>query len=252
MRVLIVDDEPLARRGMRQELERYPAVDVVGECRNGAEAVDAIVARRPDLVVLDVQMPGLTGFDVIERVGADAMPAVIFVTAYDKHALRAFEVHAVDYVLKPVDPDRFRDALDRAVGAIARSGRSRAGGLEAVARAAADDGAPRPPLSRVVVHDDGKLKFVDAAAIDWIEAAGNYVRLHVGPHTHLIRGPLARLASRLGAARFVRIRRSALVNVRAIASLELYGKASYALTLRSGARLVSSRYFVRQIRALLE
>ncbi len=253
MRVLIVDDEPLARRGMRQELERFPDVDVVGECRNGAEAVDAIVERRPDLVLLDVQMPGLSGFEVIERVGADAMPAVIFVTAFDKHAVRAFEVHAVDYVLKPVDPDRFRDALERAAAAITRDGRSRAGRLEAAARAAgADDGTLRPPLTRVVVQDDGKLRFVDSAAIDWIEAAGNYVRLHIGTQEHVLRGPLTRLASRLGAARFVRIRRSALVNVRAITSLERYGKASYSITLRSGARLVSSRYYVRQIKAMLE
>jgi two-component system LytT family response regulator len=253
MRVLIVDDEPLARRGLRQELEQFPAVDIVGECRNGAEAVDAIVERRPDLVLLDVQMPGLTGFDVIERVGADIMPAVIFVTAYDKHAVRAFDVHAVDYVLKPVDPDRFRDALDRAAAAIARSGRSRAARLDAVARAATrGNGTPRPPLNRIVIEEGGTLRFVEAAAIDWIEAAGNYVRVHVGAATHVLRGPLTRLAARLGADRFVRIRRSALVNVRAITSLERYGKASYSLALRTGARLVSSRYYVRQVKAMLE
>jgi len=251
MRVLIVDDEPLARRGLRQELERFPTVQVVGECQNGAEAIEAIVTRGPDLVLLDVQMPGLTGFDVIERVGADLMPAVIFVTAYDKHALKAFEVHAVDYVLKPIDPDRFRDAMDRATVAVGQRRRGTIERLNAIGRARAGDDGPRPPLTRVVVPDGGKLTFVEAATIDWIEAAGNYVRLHVAARQHLMRGPLTRLAARLGAERFVRIRRSALVNVRAIAGLERYGRLSYTLTLRTGKTLVSSRYYARQLRALI-
>jgi two-component system LytT family response regulator len=257
MRVLIVDDEPLARRGLRQELARFPSAEIVGECANGLEAVQAVVERAPDLVLLDVQMPGLNGFDVIQRVGADAMPAVIFVTAYDRHALKAFEVHALDYVLKPIDPDRFRDAMDRAVAALARREPHDGAGdrLEAAARMGAApgrNGAAGPPLTRVVVQDGGKLCFLETAAIDWIEAAGNYVRLHAGTREHLIRGPLARLAARLGTERFVRIRRSALVNVRAVASLERYGKSSWTVTLRSGTKLVSSRYYVRQIRAMLE
>ncbi|HEX6617031.1 MAG TPA: LytTR family DNA-binding domain-containing protein [Gemmatimonadales bacterium] len=257
MRVLIVDDEPLARRGLRQELARFPAAEIVGECANGLEAVQAVVERAPDLVLLDVQMPGLNGFDVIERVGADAMPAVIFVTAYDRHALRAFEVHALDYVLKPIDPDRFRDAMERASASLARRDLPGSTGdrLEAAARMGATQsrsGTAAPPLSRVVVQEGGKLCFLETTAIDWIEAAGNYVRLHAGTREHLIRGPLARFAARLGTERFVRIRRSALVNVRAITSLERYGKASWTVSLRSGSRLVSSRYYVRQIRALLE
>lgn len=250
MRVLIVDDEPLARRGVRQELERIPAVEVAGECANGSDAVRAIVELDPDLVLLDVQMPGLTGFDVIERVGADAMPAVIFVTAYDRHAVRAFEVHAVDYLLKPIDPERFRDALDRAALEVGHR-RPAARRLDRVLRELPAPRTNGPPLERVVVRERGKLFFVETEAIDWIEAAGNYARLHVGPRAHLIRGPLTRLASRLGPGRFVRIRRSALVNVRAIASLERYGKASYSIALKSGASLVSSRYYVRQLRALL-
>ena len=257
MRVLIVDDEPLARRGLRQELERFPAVQVVGECASGAEAVDAVVERRPDLVLLDVQMPGLTGFDVIERVGADVMPAVIFVTAYDKHALRAFEVHAVDYVLKPIDPERFRDAMDRAWAVVSGARKGVARRLDAVVRdgrpwrkaGAGGHGGQGGPLTRLVVQEHGKLFFVDAAAIQWIEAAGNYVRLHAGAErTHVLRGPLTRLAERLG-ARFVQIRRSALVNVAAIATLERYGKGSYTVTLKSGTTLLSSRYYVRQLKA---
>lgn len=254
MRVLIVDDEPLARRGIRQELERFPAVEIVGECGNGADAVQAVVERSPDVVLLDVQMPGLTGFDVIERVGADVMPAVVFITAYDKHALRAFDVHAVDYVLKPLDPERFRDAMDRVAAALTHKRASRGDQLEAVVRDGTSrpaDRAARPPLTRVVVQEAGTLFFVETAAIDWIEAVGNYVRLHVARRAHVLRWPLTRLAGRLGAERFVRIRRSALVNVQAITSLERYGKASYAITLRSGTTLVSSRYYVRQIKAVL-
>lgn len=250
MRVLIVDDEPLARRGVRQELERVPAVEIVGECANGSDAVRAIVESNPDLVLLDVQMPGLTGFDVIERVGIEAMPAVIFVTAYDKHAVRAFEVHAVDYLLKPIDPDRFRDAMDRATAEVVRR-RPVADRLDRVLRDLPGARGSRESLERVVVRENGKLFFVDTTAIDWIEAAGNYVRLHVGGKEHVIRGPLTRLAAQLGAGAFVQIRRSALVNVRAITSLERYGKASYSLTLRSGAVLVSSRYYVRKLKALL-
>lgn len=249
MRVLIVDDEPLARRGVRQELERVPAVEIVGECANGKEAVRAIVESNPDLVLLDVQMPGLTGFDVIERVGIDAMPAVIFVTAYDKHAVRAFEVHAIDYLLKPIDPDRFRDAMDRATSEVARR-RPLADRLDRVLRDLPESRSSRQPLERLVVRDRGKLFFVEAAAIDWIEAAGNYVRVHVESHAHVIRGPLTRLATQLGGA-FVQIRRSALVNTRAITSLERYGKASYALVLRSGKTLVSSRYYVQKLKAML-
>ena len=251
MRVVIVDDEPLARRGMRQELERATGVEIVGECGNGTDAVRLIVERAPDLVLLDVQMPGMTGFDVIERVGADMMPAVIFVTAYDRHALRAFEVHAVDYVLKPLDPDRFRDALDRAAATVGRRRLRAAGRLEAVVRAADPSRTDPAPLERLVVREGGKLSFVEAGTVDWIEAVGNYARLHVAGHEHLIRGPLTRLAGRLGADRWVRIRRSALVNVRAILSLETYGKGSYLVTLRGGKKLVSSRYYVRHIRAVL-
>jgi two-component system, LytTR family, response regulator len=251
MRVLIVDDEPLARRGLRHELERVPGIEIAGECANGREAVVAIVASNPDLVLLDVQMPGWSGFDVIERVGVEAMPAVIFVTAYDKHAVRAFEVHAVDYLLKPVDPERFRDAMDRAASRIdSLDPQRRAGRLDRVLR---DAPATRAgvPLDRVVVREQGKLFFVETAAIDWAEAAGNYVRLHLGARSHLVRGPLTRLAGRFEAGKFVQIRRSALVNIRAITSLERYGKASYAILLRNGKTLISSRYYGPRLRELL-
>ena len=243
MRVLIVDDEALARRGLRRALEGIPEVEIVGECANGVEAVSAIVEHSPDLVLLDVQMPGLSGFGVIDRVGADAMPPVIFVTAHDRHALKAFEVHALDYVLKPVDPKRLREAVLRAADGAAR----RTTALERLA----GEAPAGPPLDRIVVRDGDRLLFVETAAIDWIEAAGNYTRLHAGAREHLIRGTLERLAGRL-AGRFVRIRRSALINAAAITSLSPYGRGSYSIELRGGARLVSSRHFLAAIRSLLD
>lgn len=260
---MIVDDEPLARRGLRRELERIPGVTCLGECRSRDDAVAAIVEQRPDVVLLDVQLGRRTGFEVIEEIGVDAMPLVIFVTAYDRHALRAFEVHAVDYVLKPVDPDRLREALDRAARQQAlEHGASLADRLERLltAQAAGIDEAqrlvPGGPGDRIVVQDNdrGRLAFVDITAIDWIEADGNYVRLHVGSRVYPLRSTMGRIEQRVGAAgpdRFIRIRRSALVNGLAIAGIEPYGKGMFLIHLRGGARLVSSRYHQRGLRKLL-
>jgi two-component system LytT family response regulator len=254
MRIVIVDDEPLGRLAVRQQLAGLPDAQVVAECGDGAAAVEAIVREAPDVVFLDVQMPGLSGFDVLERVGVEAVPAVVFVTAYDRFALRAFETHAVDYLLKPIDPDRFREAYTRAAHMADREGRERvAGRLEALlARLAVRPREGRGPLERLVVREDGRLHFVPVATVDWVEAAGNYVKLHVGAGVHVMRQTLERLAARLGPERFVRIRRSALVNAAAIRSLEPYGKGSYVVFLRDGTRLISSRYGGRALRRLAE
>jgi two-component system, LytTR family, response regulator len=256
MRVLVVDDEPLARRGLRKELDRIPGTVVVGECGSRDEAVAAIVAQQPDVVLLDIQLGRCTAFEVIELVGVDAMPLVIFVTAYDRHAVKAFEVHAVDYVLKPVDPERLRDALDRAsrVRALER-GPALADRLERLLTRQPAAVAPTDPsaaaVDRIVVPDGAKLSFIDVETIDWIEAHGNQVRLHVGGRTHTLRTTMARIHARVGEARFVRIRRSALVNARAIASLEPYGKGSFVVALRGGVKLVSSRYHLAALRRLV-
>ena len=261
MRVLIVDDEPLARRGLRRELERMPDTICVGECATRDEAVMAIRAGRPDLVLLDVQLGRATGFEVIERIGAEAMPLVVFVTAYDRHALRAFEVHAVDYVLKPVDPDRLRDAIDRATRLRSlERGASLAERLERLLATQADPGgsvaaAPTAVPDRIAVSQGERRAFVDVPAIDFVEAYGNYVRIHVGGRAHLLRSTLARIEQRLGSssaqARFLRIRRSALVNVQAIVTVEPYGKGMFLLTLREGTKLVSSRYHQTGLRRLM-
>ena len=241
MRVLIADDEELARTGIRQLLSGRPDAEVVAECANGIEAVAAIAEHAPDLVFLDVQMPGFDGFGVIEQVGADAMPPVIFVTAYDAHALRAFEAHAVDYLLKPIDPDRFRTALDRALTRIAGTKLT----------ALLDSVGPAALLEQIAVKHDGRISFVKVEAIDWIEATGNYVTPHAGTATHIVRHTLERLERRLGNQRFIRIRRDALVRLDAIKSLEPYLKGSYVILLRDGGKLLSSRSFAARLKELL-
>lgn len=261
MRVLIVDDEPLARRGLRRELDRMPDMTCAGECATRDEAVLAIRKSRPDLVLLDVQLGRATGFEVIERVGAEAMPLVVFVTAYDRHALRAFEVHAVDYVLKPVDPDRLRDAIDRAIRLqTLERGASLAERLERLLAGQSEPQtvaiAPAVLPDRIAVSQGERRVFIDVPDVDWVEAYGNYVRVHAAGRAHLLRSTMTRMERRLGAdegaARFIRIRRSALVNVRAIVTVEPYGKGMFLVTLRDGSKLVSSRYHQTGLRRLLK
>jgi two-component system LytT family response regulator len=246
MRVILVDDEPPGRLALRQQLAALPDAEIVAECGDGAAAVEAILRHAPDVLFLDVQLGGVSGLDVLERVGTDAVPAIVFVTAYDRYAIRAFEAHAVDYLLKPIDPDRFREAWQRVAERVGRESD------EPDKRVAAVVGGESPqPLERFVVRSAGRLEFVPVESVDWIEAAGNYVRLHQGGKQHLLRRTLTGLAGRLG-NRFVRIRRTALVNALAITALEPYGKGSYVVHLKDGTRLVSSRYAGRALRVWIE
>jgi two-component system LytT family response regulator len=249
VKVLIVDDEPLARLGLRRLLEPLPGVAIAGECATGSEAASAIVERRPDLVFLDVQMPGGSGFEVIEQIGAEVMPPVIFVTAFDQHAVRAFEVHALDYLLKPIDPDRFRDAFDRAARLLERAPLAQGRRLEGLLRGSGALEAAAP-LARLAVREGGRIFFVEAGQIAFVEAAGNYARLHVGRRTHLVRRTMDGLGRRLGPG-FVRIRRSLLVNAGEISALEPYGKGSFTVVLRDGSKLLSSRYYGARLRELV-
>jgi two-component system LytT family response regulator len=246
MRVVLVDDEPPGRLALRQQLSRLPDAEIVAECGDGASAVEAILTLAPDVLFLDVQLGGLSGLDVLQQVGADAVPAVVFVTAYDRYAVQAFEAHAVDYLLKPIDPDRFREAWQRAAERVAREVDEPDQRVSALLERAAS-----ARLERFVVRGGGKLVFVPVESVEWIEAAGNYVRLHQGGKEHLLRRTLAGLAQRLG-ERFIRIHRTALVNAGVITALEPYGKGSYLVHLRDGTRLVSSRYAGRAIRKMLE
>ena len=249
-RALIVDDEPIARRGIRIQLEGHPRIQVVGECSNGLEAVAAIQELSPSLVFLDVQMPEMDGFEVIETIGSENMPAVIFVTAYDKYALRAFEVHAVDYLLKPFDEERFSSALDHAMAAIDRR---TTGELGEKLRMLLEERRPRTKyLERLVVKSGGRIFFLDAAEIDFIEAADNYVDLHVGKRSHLIRQTLTHLEGRLDPDRFVRIRHSTIVNLRRIKELRPSSGGEYEIVLLSGEVLESSRRYRKKLSTILD
>ncbi len=268
VRVLIVDDEGLSRQRIRRLVQAEPDAEVIGECANGVEAVAAIRAQQPDVVCLDVQMPELDGFGVLQEIAGEAQPKVLFVTAYDEHALRAFEVHAVDYVLKPVDADRFRTAFDRARRAHqAASAADRLGELLDTVRLVSDGGvragdarvasgepqgmAAMPSngtpssqfASRVLVKHDGRMFFVKVADIDWIEADRNYVRLHVGTTAHTIRERISHIEETLDPRMFARIHRSTIVNLNRVREMQQWFSGDYVVILENGARLRLSRHY---------
>lgn len=242
IRVLIVDDERLARVGIKKQLARFPDLEVVGECGDGASAVEAIQRLRPDLVFLDVAMPGGDAFEVIARVGPTRMPAVVFVTAYDEHAIRAFETDAVDYLLKPVDPERVNDAVSRALRRLDLPGR-----LEAVLKRLQPS---HDESRRIAIEEDGRFHFVDPRAVTWVEADGNYALLHAGGRAHRLRTTLEAIQQRLGPA-FLRVGRSILVNGDAVTSAEPYLKGSYVLVLRCGTKIRTSRHFRVEVLKLI-
>jgi two-component system, LytTR family, response regulator len=249
-RVLIVDDEPLARERLRTLLEEEPAFELVGEAADGTTGAESILALQPDLVFLDVQMPGADGFDVIDAVGADKMPFVVFVTAYDRYALRAFDVHALDYLLKPFDRERFREALGRAQAQIERN---TGGDLERRLAAIVQDLKPaRTRTDRFVVKSGGRIFFVRTAEIDWIEAAGNYVKLHVGRETHMIRETMNGIEGKLDPDKFLRIHRSTVVHIDRIKELHPMFSGDYAVILRNGAELTLSRNYRERFLELFE
>jgi len=274
VRTLIVDDEPLARTRLRELLGDEEDVQIVAECGNGADAVAVIVSQQPDLVLLDIQMPELDGFGVVRAVGVDRMPAVVFVTAHDEHAVAAFEVHAVDYVLKPVDQDRFAEALRRAKHRIAaaaagtagrdaeRDLRQRLAALVAEVSAAVASGAAAPPagspvggpggVPRLAVKGEGRVVFVRTPDVDWIEAMDNYVRLHVGREVHVMRETLSSLETRLSGSTFLRIHRSTIVNVDRIREVQPWFAGDYVVILADGTKLTTGRRYRAAVQALLE
>lgn len=243
LRAIIVDDEELARRVVRELLQTHPEIHVVAECENGFEAVKAVAEHKPDLLFLDVQMPKLTGFDVLELIGTET--AVIFVTAYDEFAMKAFEVHAVDYLLKPVGRERLEAALERAK---ARLGEKRPTATELSA-------AARPPgqcVERIVVKDGTKVTLIPVAKLDYAEAQDDYVALATEGKKHLKQQTIASLEASLDAKRFVRIHRSYLVNLERVARIEPYGKDSRLAILNTGARLPVSRTGYERLKELLD
>jgi two-component system, LytTR family, response regulator len=247
--VLLVDDEPPARRLLRAHLARHPDVEVVGEAGSGTEAVAALQALRPDLVFLDVQMPEGDGFEVVRAVGVEAMPVVIFATAFDDYALQAFEAHALDYLLKPYDRERLDGALDRARRRVEQArGSSADARLHALVRAL-DDRVGY--LDRLPVRTGARIRLLDVGEVDYVEAEANYVRLHVGPRAYLMRGTLTHLEAQLDPARFLRVHRSLLVNVDRIAEVEPLFAGEYVLYLRDGTRLTSGRTYRARLQEAL-
>lgn len=248
-KALIVDDEPLALEGLRLLLRQDPEIAGIEEASGGAEAVAAIRTAPPDIVFLDVQMPEMDGFDVVNAVGAENMPIVVFATAHDRHAVRAFEANAVDYLLKPIHRDRFFAALERAKTR-ARADRDTSE-RRIVALLESMEKSQRR-LRRVAVKSAGRTTFVSVDDIDWIGAADNYVELHCGSACHLVRCSMAEIESALDPDDFVRIHRSAIVNVSRVKEVRSSAPGEYAIVMQGGERLESSRGFADKIRALIQ
>jgi two-component system LytT family response regulator len=247
MRVLIVDDEPLARERMRELLAEQSDVEILGECENGREAIEAIARTRPDLVFLDVQMPGGDGFEVLRGIPVESMPAIVFVTGDDRHALRAFDTHALDYLLKPFDGERLERALRRARARLV-------GGapLEWTRRVLdlIESRLPEPPPDRLVIRSGGGVFFLNPQDVDRVHAEGNYVRIHAGKQSYVVRETMNDLEARLRSPRFARIHKSVLVNVDRIREIRPLLTGGHAVLLTDGTKLTWSRGYEPRLRAL--
>jgi two-component system LytT family response regulator len=254
IRTVIADDEELARRGLRALSQRWEDLELICECRNGGEAVDAIQRHRPDLVFLDVQMPGKTGFDVMNAIAGAQRPHVVFVTAYDKFALRAFEVHALDYLLKPVNEERFDAALARV--RVAMSHAADAALVQRFRQVATDlqsatSASTVMPADRLPIKSNGRIIAIRVADIDWIEADRDYVSVHVGGNTWLMRETIAAVELRLALSGFVRIHRSTLVNAERVRELRPQDKGEYTVVLNDGTELKLTRYYRASVERLV-
>jgi two-component system, LytTR family, response regulator len=249
IRVLVVDDEPLAREKIRGMAADDAELRVVGECSNGAEAIDAIQSLRPDLILLDVQMPEVGGFAVLEALKEEGLPPVIFITAYDHYAVRAFEFHALDYLLKPFDRERFRAAIDRAKRQIRREN---GGALDARILALLEQMRGQPRYTeRLVVKTGGRVFFLNADEIDWVEAEGNYVSIHAGKKAYLLRETISGIEGQLDPRHFVRIHRSAVVNINRIKELQPWSHGEYHVILHDGTQLTLSRSYRDNLQSAL-
>jgi len=265
MRVMIVDDEEIARQRLRRLLGLEKDVEIVAECGSGAEAIAVATEQSPDLLFLDVRMPETDGFAVVDALPADCTPLIVFVTAFDEHATRAFDVEAVDYVMKPIEPERLHAAVERArvhltrVAVAERHERLRQLFVDTEASYEAVGPSPAPakmaesgPLERILVKNNGKMFFVSLTDIDWLEAFGNYVRVHVGANTHIIRDAIGEMARSLPANRFARIHRSAIVNLDRIKEMQQWSSGDYIVVLTTGTRLRLSRSYRANIETKLK
>jgi two-component system LytT family response regulator len=256
IRALIVDDEPIARRGIRRQLESESDVEIIGECTNGREAVAAIRKQAPDLVFLDVQMPLLSGFGVVEAVGVENLPAVVFVTAHDEHAIHAFEVDALDYVLKPIDRERFQKTLVRVRNQLDNAkSKQLQDKLSALLRRLDESKQREQPsrfVERVAIKKSGRVFFLNVEDIDWIGAHGNYVQIKAQGQAHLLRETMDGIEQKLDPDKFVRLRRSTIARIERIKELQPLFNGEYALTLKDGTQLTSSRRYRKNLDVLLK
>jgi two-component system LytT family response regulator len=249
IRAVVVDDEELGRDRLHSLLELQPDVEIVGVCADGPTAVETIDREQPDLVFLDVQMPGMDGFEVVENLDPARLPAVIFVTAHDGHAIRAFEIHALDFLLKPFDQTRFEKALERARTQIAsKQGQVIDSRLVSLLEELREE---RKYPERLIVKSSGRVFFVRSEEIDWVEASGNYVKVHTKADAHLLRESMKNMEAKLDPKTFVRIHRSAIVNIDRIKELEPWFHGEYIVIMRDGTRLTASRVFSDRLSALI-
>jgi len=249
IRALIVDDEPLARKRIYDLLRQDKEVDVIGECGSGSAAMEVLEREKPDLLFLDIQMPEVDGFELLDAIEG-AVPAIIFVTAYDKYALRAFDAQAVDYLLKPFNESRFHQALHRAKEKIGKAGSGQVNAELLSLLKDVQNG--RKSADRLVIKSGGRVLFLKTTDIDYVEAAGNYLNLFVGKETHLIRETMQSLESRLDPERFLRIHRSTIVNLERIKELQPWFGGEYVVVLRDGRKLTLSRTYRARVQQLLE
>ena len=253
IRTIVADDEHLARKKLRVLLDSEPGVQVVAECQDGQQAVSAIQTHRPDLLLIDIRMPDMDGFQVLKQIASDEMPVVVFTTAYDQFAIRAFEAHALDYLLKPFDRERLHHAVERARAELLKvhdrdlTGRI----LDLLAKNMEPKIESKQVDDRMVIRAGGKVVFLDVKEIDWIEAAANYVKLNVGKDSYLLREGIGSISERLDPDRFVRIHRSVIVNVRKIKELQPCESGEYIAVLRNGKELSCSRGYRTQLQRLI-
>ena len=253
IRTVIADDETLARKKLRLLLGSEPGVQVLAECQDGQEAIGAVRSHKPDLLLIDVKMPDVDGFEVLARLTDDEMPVVVFTTAYDQFAVRAFEAHALDYLLKPFERERLHQSIERARAELLKSHNrdltSRI--LDLLANKPEPKPESKPNDDRMVIRAGGKVVFLDLAEVDWIEAAANYVKLNVGKDSYLLREGIGRVSERLDPDRFVRIHRSVIVNVRKIKELQPCDSGEYIAVLRNGKELSCSRGYRAELQRLI-
>ncbi len=250
IRTIISDDEPLAREKLRILLASEAGVRIVAECRDGRQTIDALRTYKPDLLLLDIQMPGADGFQVLSTIPADDIPLVVFTTAYDQYAIRAFETHAVDYLLKPFDHERLHKAIERTRSELLKTNDREM--TQRILDLLASSRVESRVAKRLVIKAAGRVVFLDVEEIDWVEAAANYVKLHVGRESHLLRESIGRISERLDPDRFVRVHRSTIVNVRRIKELQPCNSGEYIVVLKDGKELSCSRGYRTELHHLIE